>query len=106
MIVRGNQMVYWGFVGSTGGATNVQQFCTVLQADFTMNITGNSICEGGVVQFTDSSQCFSNIQTSYWNFGDGSTSPFLNPAPHYYFTPGTYVIKHTIAGIDGCVSDT
>jgi gliding motility-associated-like protein len=105
-IFSGNSMVYWGFVGSTGGANNLQQVCTVLASNFGMNIINNETCEGNAVQFTDSSICFSNIQTSYWNFGDGSTSPFLNPAPHYYFTPGTYVIKHTIAGIDGCVSDT
>jgi len=105
-IFSGNSMVYWGFVGSTGGASNLQQVCTVLATNFGMNIINNETCEGNAVQFTDSSICFSNIQTSYWNFGDGTTSPFLNPAPHYYYTPGTYVIKHTIAGIDGCVSDT
>jgi gliding motility-associated-like protein len=105
-IFSANPTVYWGFVGSTGGATNLQQVCTVLQAGITANITNNVGCEGTAVQFTDSSQCFSNIQNSYWNFGDGSTSPFINPAPHYYFSPGTYVIKHTIAGSDGCMSDT
>ena len=105
-IFSGNPMVYWGFVGSTGGSTNLQQVCTLLQAGITANIANNVGCAGNAVQFTDSSQCFSSIQNSYWNFGDGSSSSFLNPAPHYYYTAGTYVIKHTIAGVDGCVSDT
>jgi gliding motility-associated-like protein len=105
-IFSGNPMVYWGFVGSTGGSTNLQQVCTQLQAGITANIANNTGCVGNAVQFTDSSQCFSSIQNSYWNFGDGSTSSFLNPAPHYYYTAGTYVIRHTIAGVDGCVSDT
>jgi gliding motility-associated-like protein len=104
-IFSGNSMVYWGFVGSTGGANNLQQVCTVLQADFTTSFTNNTGCEGTPISFNDASQCFSPIQSSYWNFGDGGTSPLLNPPPHYY-AAGSYVVKHTITGIDGCVSDT
>ena len=78
----------------------------MLQADFSANIQNSTTCAGSPVVFTDSSQCFSNIVSSYWSFGDGSNSTLLNPPPHYYFAPGNYIVKHTIAGIDGCVSDT
>src|SRR5205085_2747460 len=68
-IFVGNSMVYWGFVGSTGGGTNLQQVCVIAEAGITANIANNNGCEGDPVQFTDSSKCFSNIQTSFWDLG-------------------------------------
>src|SRR5689334_18402691 len=99
-------MVYWGFVGSTGGSVNLQKVCTKLLANFTMNISNNTGCEGNGVQFLDSSQYNIGIQTSWWDFGDGGTSSLVNPSAHYY-APGTYVVKHVISSVtDGCMSDT
>jgi len=104
-IFYGDPMVYWGFTAATGGANNLQQFCTALNPDFTTNFSNNVTCLDNPVQFTDASQSFTNIQTFYWNFGDGNTSNLQDPV-HNYTSPGVYTVKHVITGADGCVSDT
>jgi gliding motility-associated-like protein len=95
-----------GLTGATGGATNVQQFCTALNPAFTTNAPNNSVCPGTSVSFTESSVSFAPVQSWYWNFGDGTTSTLQNPPPHNYVAPGVYDVKLVIRGLDGCVSDT
>src|SRR5438477_6419654 len=105
-VFNNDPMVYWGFSGATGGAYNLQQFCTSLNPVFTTNLPNNTTCFGPQVIFTDQSESFSVIQKYYWDFGDGTTSTAVNPPPHIYSSPGAYIVKHVITGMDGCVSDT
>ena len=105
-IFNNDPQVYWGFSAATGGANNLQQFCTALQSGFTTSISNNTTCIGTPVIFTDQSQSFTTIQSFYWNFGDATTSNLQNPPPHNYTQPGSYLVKHVITGMDGCVSDT
>lgn len=103
-IFSNDPMVYWGFTSATGGANNHHQFCTALNPEFTSNLTANAACIGTPVIFQDASQSFAPIQSWFWEFGDGATSTLQNPPPHTYASPGQYVVKLTITGLDGCVS--
>jgi gliding motility-associated-like protein len=105
-VFNNDPMVYWGFSAATGGANNLQQFCTALNPDFTTNLQNNTTCFGPPVIFTDQSESFTVVQKYYWDFGDGTTSMAQNPPPHNYSSPGAYTVKHVITGMDGCVSDT
>ena len=105
-VFKNDPMVYWGFSAATGGAYNVQQFCTSLNPDFTTNLPDSSTCIGNPVIFTDQSESFTTIRSFYWDFDDGTSSTAVNPPPHMYALPGAYIAKHVITGADGCVSDT
>lgn len=105
-VFNNDPMVFWGFSAATGGAYNLQQFCTSLNPLFTTNLPNNSTCIGNAVVFTDQSESFTAIQKFYWDFGDGTTSSLQNPPPHNYSQAGAYEVKHAITGMDGCVSDT
>jgi len=105
-VFNNDPMVFWGFSAATGGANNLQQFCTALNPLFTTNLPNNSTCIGNPVLFTDQSESFTAIQKFYWDFGDGTTSSVQNPPPHNYGLAGAYEVKHVITGADGCVSDT
>ncbi|HET9746626.1 MAG TPA: PKD domain-containing protein, partial [Chitinophagaceae bacterium] len=105
-IFNNDPNVYWGFTAATGGAHNLQQFCTALNPLFTTNAQNDAVCFGTPVSFIESSISFAPIQSWYWNFGDGTTSTQQNPPPHNYAAPGIYDVKLVIRGLDGCVSDT
>jgi len=105
-VFNNDPMVYWGFSAATGGANNLQQFCTSLNPVFTTNLPNNSTCIGNPVIFIDQSESFTAIQKFYWDLGDGTISSSQNPPPHNYALPGAYEVKHVITGMDGCVSDT
>ena len=105
-IFNNDPNVFWGFTAATGGANNLQQFCTALNPGFTTNAGGNGVCFGTPVTFTDNSVSFAPIQSWYWDFGDGTTSILKNPPPHLYASPGIYEVKQVITGLDGCRSDT
>ena len=96
-------MVYWGFSSATGGAFNVQQFCTALDPLFVTNQGNDDACIGDVITFGDASQSFAPIQSWAWDFGDGNTSNAQHPT-HLYAQPGNYPVSLTITGLDGCVS--
>ena len=105
-IFNGDPNVYWGFTAATGGAHNLQQFCTALNPIFTTNAPNDAVCYGTPVSFNENSISFAPIQSWYWDFGDGTTSTQRNPPPHNYSSPGIYDVKLVIRGLDGCVSDT
>jgi hypothetical protein len=105
-IFNNDPMVYWGFSGATGGAINLQQFCTALNPDFNFSYANTITCDSTVVTFSSTSQSFAPIASYYWDFGDGTTSTSASPAPHHYAAPGSYNIKLEISGLDGCLSDT
>jgi len=58
----------------------------------------------GPVFFTDQSTSSSgNVNSWYWDFGDGNTSTLQNPN-HTYANPGLYVACLTIGTTQGCQS--
>lgn len=104
-IFRNDPMVYWGFTASTGGARNLQRFCTALDPQI-KSLSGVETCFGKPIQFRDSSGSFSKIVKWFWDLGDGTKDTIQHPAPHLYAAPGKYTIKLNILGNDGCLSDT
>jgi gliding motility-associated-like protein len=96
----GNSKVYWGFSGGTGGSVNVQQFCTVLDANPYLDPT-QEFCENHYITIQDSSPNAGFIQSYFWSFGDGTTSTTQNPSPHLY-APGVYQLQEAIQTLDGC----
>lgn len=105
-IFNNDPMVYWGFSSATGGASNLQQFCTALNPKFNENLPAGGGCTGVPLQLIDQSESFAPITAYYWNFGDGNTSTLADPPPHSYTQAGEYNIKLAIKGLDGCNSDT
>ena len=102
-IFLGNPNVYWGFTASTGGQTNEHRFQTALSPYFHLLATQKR-CVGEPIQFIDSTVAFAAPTSFEWNFGDGSpvNTTDINPV-HTYATGGTYTVRHTITGVDGCV---
>jgi gliding motility-associated-like protein len=104
-IFRNDPLVYWGFTASTGGARNLQRFCTALDPQI-KSLSGVETCFGKPIQFRDSSGSFSKIVKWFWDLGDGTKDTVQHPKPHLYAAPGRYTIKLNILGNDGCLSDT
>jgi len=104
-VFGGNPMVYWGFAGSTGGYSNLQQFCAALRPSFSVN-DQQRFCEGLPIQFQNASSSFGSITRYWWDFGDGTTSTEAIPPPHVFPGAGNYNIKMVIEDNSGCVSDT
>ncbi len=104
-VFNNDPLVFWGFSGATGGATNHQRFCTSLNAFF--SIPDDQItCYPEPVIFRDSSTSFGKIDKWFWDFGDGTTDTLQNPGAHQYPSPGNYTVSLNILGNNGCVSDT
>lgn len=102
-IFSGDNTVFWGFTGSTGGARNEQRFCLSIIPDF--NTGGSSFCAGTEVQITDQSYSgLGNISSWEWDFDNGQTSTQQNPVITYE-NPGNYNITQAITDQAGC-SDT
>lgn len=104
-VFGGNPSVFWGFAGSTGGSSNLQQFCAALRPDFSFS-SGQILCDGTPVTFTDNSSSFGVITRRWWDLGDGTISNNIQPAPHLYPGPGNYQVKMVIEDNSGCISDT
>ncbi|WP_282456869.1 PKD domain-containing protein [Chitinophaga sedimenti] len=107
-VFGGDPMVYWGFAGSTGGSSNLQQFCAALRPQFA---SGQTIfCEGTPVQLYDNSSSFGSITRWFWDLGDGTTYLSTDPAapnpPIHNYQPGVYDVKLVIQDNSGCISDT
>ena len=54
-IFNNDPNVFWGFTAATGGAHNLQQFCTALNPGFSTNVGANGACFGTPITFTDNS---------------------------------------------------
>lgn len=104
-VFNSDPMVYWGFTASTGGARNLQRFCTALDPQI-KSLTGVETCFGRPIAFRDSSSSFSKIVKWFWDFGDGTRDTLQNPPPHSYPAPGRYTLRLNILGNNGCLSDT
>ncbi len=67
-----------------------------------ISIEDDSICLNEPAVFTGIG---TDINSWYWQFGDGGTSIEQNPT-YQYSSPGTYVVTLTVTGIDGCENST
>lgn len=105
-IFNNDPNVYWGFTGATGGAVNLQQFCTALDPIINVSAINNTACADSVVTFRSASVSFAPIVTYNWDFGDGSFSTLQAPPPHVYTAAGNYIVRLKIKGLDGCENDT
>jgi gliding motility-associated-like protein len=104
-VFNNDPQVFWGFTASTGGARNLQRFCTALNPAI-KSLSNQETCFGKPINFKDSSSSFSKITKWFWDFGDGTTDTVQNPPPHLYAAPGNYTVKLNILGDNGCLSDT
>jgi len=86
-IFNNDPLVFWGFTASTGGARNLQRFCTALNPGI-KDMTGQETCFGKPILYRDSSSSFSRIVKWFWDFGDGTTDTVQQPPPHNYAAPG------------------
>lgn len=67
-------------------------------------IAKGEACIPYTASFFDDSYYFGNAQ-HFWDFGDGTTSNFVNPT-HTYIDPGTYTVTHTIKSLVGCIDSS
>jgi gliding motility-associated-like protein len=104
-VFNGDPMVYWGFTASTGGAKNLQRFCTALNPGI-KSLDNIETCYGKPIQFVDSSSSFGKIVKWFWDLGDGTKDTTQTPPLHLYASPGIYDVKLNILGNNGCLSDT
>jgi gliding motility-associated-like protein len=104
-VFQGTSMVYWGFTGATGGAFNKQEFCTLTEPLFNVNLTNNGTCVDKPLVFKNGSQSFFPVAEYYWDWGDGTASREQNPEPKLYSTPGKYTVKMSMTDVTGCVSN-
>ncbi len=101
-VFGGNPNVFWGFTGSTGGAANLQQFCTALSPLY-KSLQGQTRCINSPLNFIDSTISFAPVTKMYWDFGDGSPVDSVNNNPvHTYTAAGDYTVLQTVVGADGC----
>lgn len=100
-IFNGDPLVYWGFTGSTGALTNLQQFCFSIIPGLTASEL--SICEGETIDFNDNSySALGEVVGWNWNFGGGQTSTDQAPGQVEFSQAGSYWVTQTIIDIQGC----
>jgi gliding motility-associated-like protein len=103
-VFGGNPMVFWGFTGSTGGASNLQRFRIALRPDFKF-LPGQTFCINQPITFVDTTISFTPIAKFYWDFGDGSPLDSVNRSPvHTYPVGGNYPVTLRVIGADGCIA--
>lgn len=104
-VFGGDPEVFWGFTGSTGGARNLQQFCTQNNAGFSLD-QAEPYCLGDEVDFQDGSSSFGDIIKWDWDFGDGisETSTTQGNTSHTYTSAGDFKVILQIEGNDGCTA--
>ena len=101
----GNPVVNWGWSGSTGAVTNLQQFCVNSTSSWVAGANYQSC--NPTMQFTDiSTTNVGTVQSWAWNFGDpgsgaANTSALQNPT-HTFSTTGTFNVTLIIIDISGC----
>lgn len=102
-IFGGASNVYWGWTGSTGGASADQRFCNSILPDYVISST--TACAGDQIDFADASLTSSGNITNYsWDFGDGATASGSSVS-HVYATGGTYDVTLEIT-TEGCTEDS
>jgi gliding motility-associated-like protein len=79
------------------GADTIKVFN--VQANFTSS--SKTLCDAGIISFSDSSASNDVITDWRWNFGDASASSQQNPS-HYYSSPGVYTVSLVAITAKGC----
>jgi gliding motility-associated-like protein len=96
-IFGGNPTVYFGWTGSTGGAINVQQVCSIFDAAYGAGVNYTQCNPAVPLQFDNtSSSSLNNIVGYSWDFGDGSPLSTLEDPLHTFPAAGTYTVSLTI----------
>lgn len=72
---------------------------TGVKADFTNSTTGS--CSAPVTINFSNKSVGSGTLTSYWDFGDGTTSKLSNPF-HTFSKPGNYTVRLIVVNSTGC----
>lgn len=100
-IFHGDPMVYWGFTGSTGMLTNLQQFCFSIIPG--LSASDLSICEGETIDFSDNSySALGDVVAWNWDFNNGQNSTLQAPGQIEFTQAGNYWVTQTIIDIQGC----
>jgi gliding motility-associated-like protein len=91
-------------VTTTDGCTdNLVQSVTVFPTP-TASFTGQNVCEGFDVTFTNNSSTTSGVITDYaWDFGMGATSILENPT-QTFANEGVYNVLLTVTSDNGCTN--
>jgi gliding motility-associated-like protein len=106
LFFAGENNVYFGWTGGTGGVSNIQSVCMYRTASFISDL--DTVCVGQEVAFTDETISDllyndSSVVTYDWDFGDGNDTTSMNPV-HVYNAVGTYTVTLTITDVSGCPS--
>jgi PKD repeat protein len=103
----GNQTVAVNFTNTNGcSAVNPASFAVSVSEWPTSNFSADTVCLGTPTTFNNlSSAGTGQIQTYYWEFGDGQISNLATPL-HTYASTGTYPVKLTVTNSAGCYKDT
>jgi gliding motility-associated-like protein len=76
----------------------------ITKSDVNFAADDTLLCDGGIINFTDSTISNGIINGYQWSFGDGGTSTLQNPS-HNYTAPGFYTVRLIVTTANGC-SDT
>lgn len=72
----------------------------------TASFTGQNVCEGNAVSFTNlSSVSTGSITSQYWEFGDGNTSTQVEPSETYN-NEGIYTVMLEVTSDNGCIASS
>jgi gliding motility-associated-like protein len=77
---------------------------TVTKSYVNFGVNDSLLCDGGIVNFTDSTVSNGIITNYKWDFGDGGTANTQNPS-HNYTTTGFFNVRLIVTTANGC-SDT
>jgi PKD repeat protein len=70
------------------------------------NFTANDVCLGQPITFVNSSEgSDANVQSWFWDFGDGITSSQKNPT-HSYTNAGNYEVRLRVTANNACSNET
>lgn len=101
-VFGGDNLVKWGWTGSTGVLNNQQTVCTALLPFFNYSATN---CPGQLINFTDASTSYYPITNWSWDFDGLGTSTLQNPS-FTFANAGNHPVTLTITDNQGCSQDT
>ena len=89
-IFQGDSLVHWGFLGTTGGANNVQGFCFTVPIDsLVTSLNDATMCAGDTVQLNAGDSLCTYSWTPTTSLSSSSIpNPFASPS-----TTQTYIVE-------------